>query len=615
MKNYLSLILFSFICGNIYSQNKYLFPINTNSQNYLSGTMGELRGDHFHMGIDIKTFGKTGHPVYASENGYIERIRVSASGYGKAIYIKHLDGKKTVYAHLNRFNKKIDDYVTNYQYRKKHFSVNIYPGKKFFINKGEVIAYSGNTGSSSGPHLHFELRDSLDNVYDPLKLKFNEIIDNTKPTIEKITFKTLDKYSRINNGYGIFEYQVLSDKGKNFIENINAKGKIGISILCYDKLDGASNKNGIKKIELYVNNTLVVNNNIEYLTYDETNNVAKYIDFNLFLKSRKQYIKLYQDDGNVLNFHNNDHSGILNINEEEVNNIKIKIYDSYENNQEILFSINNSNTKNLKNKINLSDENFEIYDNILQISTSNNRNFLEIEVNKSIRNINPSYALQDKNFYLIDLTKVLPSKIILNDKVIDLSFIDIIPSETKFEKNYNDFSINVSKISLFDTLFLSFKKKLKKNNEIFEFKNLSTFKKNIEVTLIPKEKYDINKSYVYEILKNDKNFIGGKWNSDNSISFKTNNLSKYTLLNDTIGPEITPLKINSNQIKIRIKDDLSGINKYEGKINNNWILFEYDSKNEIIISKKFNPNQSFKGKFVLVVYDNANNKTSYNINI
>ena len=273
MKNYLSLILFSFICGNIYSQNKYLFPINTNSQNYLSGTMGELRGDHFHMGIDIKTFGKTGHPVYASENGYIERIRVSASGYGKAIYIKHLDGKKTVYAHLNRFK--------NYKNRKKHFSVNIYPGKKFFINKGEVIAYSGNTGSSSGPHLHFELRDSLDNVYDPLKLKFNEIIDNTKPTIEKITFKTLDKYSRINNGYGIFEYQVLSDKGKNFIENINAKGKIGISILCYDKLDGASNKNGIKKIELYVNDTLVVNNNIEYLTYNETNNVAKYIDFNL----------------------------------------------------------------------------------------------------------------------------------------------------------------------------------------------------------------------------------------------------------------------------------------------------------------------------------------------
>ena len=91
--------------------------------------MGELRGDHFHMRIDIKTFGKTGHPVYASENGYIERIRVSASGYGKAIYIKHLDGKKTVYAHLNRFNKKIDDYVTNYQYRKKHF-----PQKKNVIS-------------------------------------------------------------------------------------------------------------------------------------------------------------------------------------------------------------------------------------------------------------------------------------------------------------------------------------------------------------------------------------------------------------------------------------------------------------------------------------------------
>ena len=163
----------------------YLWP--TNASNTLTTVFGEERSRRFHAGIDVRTYGEIGKEMYAIYPGYISRIKITPDGYGKAIYIKHLDGKKTVYAHLNRFNKKIDDYVTNYQYRKKHFSVNIYPGKKFFINKGEVIAYSGNTGSSSGPHLHFELRDSLDNVYDPLKLKFNEIIDNTKPTIEITT--------------------------------------------------------------------------------------------------------------------------------------------------------------------------------------------------------------------------------------------------------------------------------------------------------------------------------------------------------------------------------------------------------------------------------------------
>mgnify|MGYP000156143898 CR=1 FL=1 len=223
MKNYLLLILFSFICIDIYSQNKYLFPINTNSQNYLSGTMGELRGDHFHMGIDIKTFGKTGYPVFASENGYIERIKVTESGYGKAIYIKHLDGKKTIYAHLNMFNKMIDNYVTNYQYRKKSFSINIYPGKKFYINKGEVIAYSGNTGSSSGPHLHFELRDSLDNVYDPLKLKFNEI----KEMIKEIKLDIIqDKKGEFNI---IEEDDYIDDESKEFLmKRINDDIRISV---------------------------------------------------------------------------------------------------------------------------------------------------------------------------------------------------------------------------------------------------------------------------------------------------------------------------------------------------------------------------------------------------
>ena len=139
MKNFLILILNSLLIFSSYSQsnNSFDFPINKNNQNFLSGTMGELRGDHFHMGIDIKTNGKIGVPVYTSKNGYVERIRISSGGYGKALYMNHNDGTKTVYAHLEKFNNKIEDYIIKEQYKKRSFEITKYPEKnKFYFKKG-----------------------------------------------------------------------------------------------------------------------------------------------------------------------------------------------------------------------------------------------------------------------------------------------------------------------------------------------------------------------------------------------------------------------------------------------------------------------------------------------
>ncbi len=138
MRKFLILILFSIIHFKSGSQD-LLFPINPGSQNYLSGNLGELRSDHFHMGLDIKTYGRINVPVYASDDGYIERVRVSGTGYGKALYLKHNDGYKSVYAHLNSFHKDIEKYVTENQYRNEKFIVNLFPGKKFYFKKGEII--------------------------------------------------------------------------------------------------------------------------------------------------------------------------------------------------------------------------------------------------------------------------------------------------------------------------------------------------------------------------------------------------------------------------------------------------------------------------------------------
>ena len=610
MKNLLILILINSINFSLKSQN-YLFPINNNSQNYLSGNLGELRGDHFHMGIDIKTFGKINLPVIASENGFIERLRVSGTGYGKAIYIKHEDGNKTVYAHLNKFNDKFEKYITDYQYRNKKFIVNLFPGNKFKVKKGDTIGYSGNSGTSGAPHLHYEYRDSNDLVYNPLSLNFKEIKDKRSPTIELISFKSMDLESRVNDQFGIFTHKIET---KSINENINLEGNIGISIYAFDRLDGYLNKVGINQVKLYVNDSLIINNKINYLSYNETNYVSRYIDFHLYKKLRRQFIKLYQDDGNKLNFHRNKSDGIINFSKDKTFDIRIEVFDLFGNKKTLFFTVNNKSKENMViSELDLFEDDHYILDNTLVLRSHDKFDTINILYKDSNKKMINDFSNQKYNYYLVSLKEKLPLRAKINDKEINFNLIRSISHNTISKVSNKDFNITFNKESLFDTLYLSF---FKKNDslEYFNFKNEMTFKKGILVELIPKKTYNKLKSHVYNTNGKKPRYIGGEW-KDNKIKFYSKNLSNYTILEDNEPPKINILTINQNEIKIKIKDFQSGISNYEGKINDQWILFEYDKKNDIIISKKLNSNQSFKGRFVLTVEDNASNKTIYKINI
>ena len=606
MRRFLILILFNLI-HLISGSQDLLFPINPGSQNYLSGNLGELRSDHFHMGLDIKTYGRINVPVYASDDGYIERVRVSGTGYGKALYLKHNNGFKSVYAHLNSFNKEIEKYVTDYQYRNEKFIVNLYPGKKFYFKKGEIIGYSGNSGSSGGPHLHYEIRDREENVMNPLNFSFKEIEDNIKPTIKSVSLKTLSFDSRINGMYGLLDIPI---QGGNKI-NLNLEGDIGISVSAFDMLDGYLHKVGISRFQLFLDNKLLVDNKIDTLSYSETNFVTWFIDQDIFKKFRKQYVKLYQDDGNKLSFHKNSENGIINFNKQKSYKINIVVFDFFNNKSTVEINVNTNEIKKY-NFIDLFDDNYYVLGNTLVIrSKIENREFIEVKFLNRLDISRSIFSDELYNYYIIDLRNDLPEKAFLQDKEIDFNFIEI-ENDKIYDFDNKNLKLEIGNNNIFDTMYVEFEKKID-TIEKFIFKNSLPLKKVISVTLKPKKIYNKEKSFIYDI-SNQPSFIGGVW-EENNIVLKTSELSEYSILEDKDPPVIERVKFNNDLMVFRIYDKLSGIKSYEGRINNNWILFEYDNKNDIIISKKKNSIQSFKGRFVLEVIDNTNNRRTLNLNL
>ncbi|HRW63920.1 MAG TPA: M23 family metallopeptidase, partial [Bacteroidales bacterium] len=244
------------------------FPI------YLSGNFGEIRAEHFHSGIDIKTQGVEGKKIFAIENGHISRIKISANGYGKTLYIEHPNGYTSVYAHLSRYNHVIDKIVKELQYENKTFEINYFPKpNQIPVKKGQVIAFSGNTGRSFGPHLHFEIRETNYQVpVNPLIFNF-EIKDNIAPQINHVAIYPLGNNSKINHQHNKLIIPAIKSNGNYILQDTSlllVEGNIGFGIELYDYLNGSNNKCGIYTLSLFIDSLLVYNHKVDKVTFGET---------------------------------------------------------------------------------------------------------------------------------------------------------------------------------------------------------------------------------------------------------------------------------------------------------------------------------------------------------
>lgn len=324
--NNLYICIFLFFAQWISAQNfrqPFDFPI------LLSGNFGELRSNHFHSGIDFKTQGAEGKAVHAVQDGYVSRIGVSPWGYGNVLYLNHPDGTTTVYAHLQRFAPAIAQYVKEQQYEQERFRVDFpLSPEQFPVKKGDLIAYSGNTGSSAGPHLHFEVRDTeSEDIMDPIPYFADQITDTRAPRIQGILLCPISGKGVVNGSGEKMKWETT----KSPPAPIQAWGEIGLAVKAYDYMDNTSNIYGVKEITLQADSQVIYHSDLTHFAFADTRFLNSYVDYEEWKEHRSFYMRSFVEPGNRLPFIECRNGGLVHINEEKLYHLTYILSDAFGN--------------------------------------------------------------------------------------------------------------------------------------------------------------------------------------------------------------------------------------------------------------------------------------------
>ncbi len=551
--------------SKVFSQNSdssfYRSPIDYPIS--LSGNFGELRNNHFHSGIDIRTGGEEGKIIYAVADGYVSRIKVSAFGYGNALYITHKNGQVSVYGHLKSYSNKITSFIRAEQYKIESFEIDLFPNKLDLpIIKGDTIALSGNTGGSEAPHLHFEIRDDKTEwTKNPLLNGFS-VPDTVKPEIYKIAIYPLNSNSLVENENERKIFDVKVDRGNLSMANqnpIDVSGNIGFAIETNDEENDNAGKNGTYSIQLFIDNILQYQYKINSFAFDQTRNINAHIDYQFKNKFGIKLQKCFVEPNNKFPcYQTNKTRGIFNFSDDSIHLIKIVVEDVHNNSNTLLFIVQSHEYSiSKKEKLIKASQDFFYYN----IDNNFNRDGIYVHV--------PKGAIQN-----------------------DINFEYNIESNTKY---YSP----IYKVHREDEgLLIPYNLKIKVQKKIT---------KKLQPYLLIAS-INANGSISAE---------GGKFNeTTNMVESNLKSFGYFTIAIDTIKPTISKVvidKINAKtrNIIVKVSDNLSGIKSYRGSIDNKWILMEYDYKNGMLIyTFEDNYNDELPHEFKLTVIDQKGNSNS-----
>src|SRR5690554_489922 len=488
----------------------------------VSGSFGELRSNHFHAGTDFSANFRTGDPVYAPADGVVNRIKVSTFGYGKALYIRHNNGYSTVYAHLNDYSQKIDQYIKERQYQKQQFEIELFPlANELVVKKGEIIGYIGNTGGSGGPHLHYEIRNTAsEHILNALEISLkDQVKDTEQPIINGVYVYPLTEETVIDGTNQFFEV-ALHKKNNQYASNeIRAKGSIGIGINAHDTQNNSRGKNGVYKIVTFINGSKSFEVIFDEFSFNETRHINHYIDYKYYKQTGSRIQKLFIINDlplSLIKFNKN--KGILDLNQNGAVNFRIEVFDAHLNKQVIELP-------------------FTFYD----------YESLDPKINKG-RNID---YLKDYVFEEENVAVEWDARTFYEDHYLEIDFI--------------------------------------KNGVILHRDEFPT-QKNINIKILVPEDYPDKERTFIGLVNKGKIRYFDTWNRGNDFRIRTRELGTYQLLQDTVAPQIRfvnqkDLYSEEDQLVFEIEDELSGIASYNGFLNDEWVLFEYDYKTKKIVHK------------------------------
>jgi murein DD-endopeptidase MepM/ murein hydrolase activator NlpD len=527
---------------------------------FLSGNFGEIRSNHFHSGLDIKTQSVEGKRVYAPADGYVSRIKIQAGGYGNALYVTHANGYTTVYGHLSAYNDSIAKYVKAEQYKKESFEIELFPDSNLFrYKKGDVIAYTGNTGSSGGPHLHFEIRDTkTESTFNPLFFGF-EVKDKTPPAITSLAVYSFDENAR-KGPKNRKVYTVTKTGGKYVVNGGNplpASGITGFGLEVYDQLDGADNKNGAYSIELMKDSSRIYFHRIDEMPFHLSRFINSHIDYEEKKLNSNTIQKSFVEPGNQL-----------------------KIYET------------------------------KISAGKTLIEQSKKYTF-----RYSVKDVAGNTSILE---FTVEGTKPLPP--ILPDSIAAKTFyFDSINTfqATGMELQMPDFALYRD----IDFMYSSKNKTKQTYSAIHSIhRNTEPLQRDYMLSIAPDSVPEKLKDKLLIVSFNSNNnpvSEGGKFKND-TVTTKTKSFGSFAVMADTIKPKITPVNITrdgdlsaAKTIKVKISDNLSGIAYYRGSIDGKWVLMEYDAKNSLLTYTFDYTVPKGKRWFELTVSDGKQNTTKY----
>ena len=532
---------------------------------YLSATFAELRNNSFHAGVDIKTQGVEGKKVYAVADGYVSRIGVSPYGYGNVVYITHNDGYTSVYAHLQRFNKAIAKYVTDYQYRNKTFAASLYLSKETFpIKAGDFIGLSGNSGSSGGPHVHYEIRHTKsEKPVNPLYFGL-PVTDDIRPNIKGLAVYPTDATSSVE-GKGEPAYFAVEKKGKTYVpkgkEVVQANGSIAFGINTDDQVGSAPNKNGPYSYELYLDDVLSFRFECDSFSYSEPKYINSLIDYKRYKEKGNRFVRTEVDPFNRLSMYVLK-NGVVEVEEGDTVAVSFKIAD---------YS-GNTSTASFK------------------------------------------------------LVGVAPVEVDCEPLSRDQYFVKADGSMNSHIEIEN-FQVDLERGTLFRDAWMTTGTSDPKGccSRCYRFGDpTQAVFKTVTVRIKPDEPWAHHpKLYIAYFDKEGKvSSLGGSLKDDGYVETATRSLGRYALKIDSIAPVVKIQNFKDNDtivsghtLKIKISDDMTGIASYQVYANEDWLLGQYDAKNDLLYYEVDGHMKAGNNIVKVVVKDAVGNATTKKVKV